>query len=213
MHYCQNRVAVERVQASLEAASAQAVCVASPLDSEDTCARLWERVSAELGTPDGIALCGGRVPWKPWRDVSHDDWSSALFEHCVAPFTVTRLAVPRMQERGGGCVVYLSSIAAKYGGSSETVHYAGAKAALEAAMRGLARDVAKSGVRINGVRAGFVHSPQQAGRSAQEIAERVRKIPMSRAGLPEEVAAAVAFLMSAEASFVTAEIVTVAGGD
>jgi NAD(P)-dependent dehydrogenase (short-subunit alcohol dehydrogenase family) len=214
LHYCQNRAAVESLQATLEGAGARGVCLQSPLDSDEACTRLSDRVSAELGTPDGIALCGGRVPWKPWRDVVARDWQDALFEHCVAPFTLARSAVLQMHARGEGRVVYLSSIAAKYGGSPRTLHYAAAKAALETAMHGLSRDVAGAGVRINGVRAGFVQSPQQrAGRSPQEIAERIQKIPMGRAGKPEEIAATIAFLISPESGFVTGEVVTVAGGD
>lgn len=214
LHYCQNRASVERLQAVLDRTGAQGVCVQSPLDSEECCARLSDQAHAELGPLDGIALCGGRVPWRAWPDLSSADWQRVLFEHCVAPFTLTRSAVLQMQARGEGRIVYLSSIAAKYGGSPRTLHYAAAKAALETAMHGLSRDVASTGIRINGVRAGFVQSPQQhAGRSPREIAERIQKIPMGRAGQPEEIAAAIVFLISPESGFVTGEIVTVAGGD
>lgn len=214
LHYCNNRTAVDELQVSLENAGARCVCIRSLLDSEDACVRMWEQARAELGTPHGIALCGGRVPWRHWQDVSADDWQSVLFEHCVAPFALTKLAVQSMLERGDGRIVYLSSIAAKYGGSPRSLHYAAAKSALETAMHGLSRETAKAGLRINGVRAGFVHSPQhEAGRSPVEIAERIRKIPMCRPGRADEVAAAMAFLLSAEAGFITGEILAVAGGD
>jgi len=214
LHYCRNRAAVDGLRASVERAGARGVCFQSPLDSEEACLRLSNQIGVELGTLDGLALCAGRVPWRQWKDLSGGDWQNAVFEHCVAPFTLGQAAVAGMQARARGRIVYLSSIAAKYGGSPRTLHYAAAKAALEAAMHGLAADVARSGVQINGVRAGFVHSPQQqAGRSPGEIAERLERIPMGRAGQPDEVAAAVAFLMSAEAGFITGEIMTVAGGD
>jgi len=81
-------------------------------------------------------------------------------------------------------------------------------------MRGLARDTAARGVRINGVRAGFVDTPQQRqGRSVEELAARIALIPMRRGGKPEEVAAAFGYLFSPEAAFVTGELITVAGGD
>lgn len=214
LHYCRNRAAVDTLQATLERAGARGVCVRSLLDSEESCFRLSNQVATDLGKPDGVALCAGRVPWHAWQDLSACDWQDALFEHCVAPFTLARLAVTAMQGSGPGRIVYLSSIAAKYGGSPRTLHYAAAKAALEAAMHGLSRDVARSGVQINGVRAGFVPSPQQqAGRSPEDIAARLQRIPMGRAGKPEEVAATIAFLMSAEAGFITGEVMTVAGGD
>jgi len=214
LHYCHNQTAVEGLQAELERHGTHCVCIQSHLDSDEACSQLLEHTYIELGVFNGMALCAGRVPWRAWQDISANDWQRVMFEHCVAPFALTRLAVHGMMERGEGCIVYLSSIAAKYGGSPRSIHYAAAKGALETAMLGLSRDVAKTGVRINGVRSGFVHSPQQeAGRSPQEIAERIKKIPMGRPGKAEEVAAAIAFLLSAEAGFVTGEIITVAGGD
>ena len=214
LHYCNNRSAAENLRSALENVGARAICIQSPLDSEDACYRMSEQAYTAMGIPHGIALCGGKVPWKAWQDLSPPDWQSVLFEHCVAPFTLAKLAVSKMAERGDGCVAFLSSIAAKYGGSPRSLHYAAAKGALETAMHGLSRDVAKAGVRINGVRAGFVDSPQhRAGRSEQEITERIGKIPMGRSGRPEEIAAAIAFLLSVESGFMTGEIVTVAGGD
>lgn len=213
LQYCRNRTAVDALQAEVECSGARTICIQSLLDSDDSCRRLSNQITAEMGTPDAVALCAGRVPWRAWHDLSVDDWQGALFEHCVAPFTIAALTVAGMRERARGRIVYLSSIAAKYGGSPRTVHYAAAKAALEAAMRGLSRDVAQAGVQINGVRAGFVRSPQQAGRSPAEIAARIRQIPMGRPGQPEEVAASIAFLMSADAGFITGELLTVAGGD
>lgn len=214
LQYCNNRSAVEELKESLERGGARGVCLHSSLDSEESCAQLVARTRAELGDLHGLALCGGRVPWRAWQETTMSDWQQAFFEHCIAPFLLARLVIPGMQERGEGRIVYLSSIAAKYGGSPRSLHYAAAKGALETSMRGLSRDIAQTGVRINGVRSGFVHSPQQqAGRSPQEIADRIHKIPMRRPGKPEEVAAAMGFLLSTHASYVTGEIVTVAGGD
>ena len=214
LQYCHNRSAVEQLQEHLAQVGGRGVCLQSALDSEASCVQLWERVRSELGVVHGMALCGGRVPWCAWQELTASDWQQTFFEHCVVPFALIRLAIPGMQERGEGRIAYLSSIAAKYGGSSRSLHYAAAKSALEASMHGLARDVARAGIRINGVRSGFVYSPQQqAGRSAQEIAERIEKIPMRRAGKPEEIAAAMGFLLSTDASYVTGEVITAAGGD
>ena len=81
-------------------------------------------------------------------------------------------------------------------------------------MRGLARELAPRGILVNGVRAGYVDSPQHAqGRSPDEISARIARIPLRRAGLPEEVAAGFAYLFSRNASFTTGDTITVAGGD
>lgn len=142
------------------------------------------------------------------------DWQDAFFEHCIAPLAVAKALLPAMQERGSGRIVFLSSIAAKYGGSPLTLHYAAAKSALETAMHGLSRNLVGHGIRVNGVRAGFVDTPQQhAGRTQAEIEARIARIPVGRAGTPEEIASAFAYLLSAHADFITGEIITVAGGD
>jgi 3-oxoacyl-[acyl-carrier protein] reductase len=214
LHYCKNLNAVQSVQRSLEEIGATAVCLQSELDSEDACTKLADQFSSAKGVPTGIALCGGRVPWKAWQDLSATDWQDAFFEHCIAPIAVTKALLPAMQQRGSGRIVFLSSIAAKYAGSPLTLHYAAAKSALETTMRGLSRNVAGQGVRVNCVRAGFVDTPQQhAGRTQEEIVARIARIPVGRAGTPEEIAAAFVYLLSAKADFVTGEIITVAGGD
>ncbi len=113
-----------------------------------------------------------------------------------------------------GRVVYLSSIAAKYGGSTKTMHYAAAKSALETAMRGLARELAAKGILVNGVRAGFVDTPQQQlGRSSEERSARIARIPLGRAGTPDEIASGFSYLFSSGAGFTTGDVITVAGGD
>lgn len=214
LHYCKNRDAVESLKRDIEGLGARAVCLQSALDSEDSCAFLADQFTTAMGAPAGIALCGGRVPWKAWQELAVMDWQAVFFEHCIAPLAVAGGLLPAMQARGSGRVVFLSSIAAKYGGSPLTLHYAAAKAALETAMHGLSRSLAGHGVRLNCVRAGFVNTPQQhAGRTPAEIAARVARIPVGRAGTPEEIASAFAYLLSAQADFVTGEIIAIAGGD
>jgi len=215
LHYCNNETAINKLRTSLdESFDGSITDFQSNLDTEESCADLIDRVYNEFDTLSGIALCAGRVPWKDWQQLNLNDWQGALFEHCIVPFSLAKLVSIRMQDQGCGHIVYLSSIASKYGGSPRSLHYASAKGALEVAMHGLAKNVAKSGVNVNGVRSGFVHSPQhQVDRTIEEISERINKIPMGRAGKPDEVAATVNFLLSPDANFITGEIITTSGGD
>jgi 3-oxoacyl-[acyl-carrier protein] reductase len=214
LHYRSNLAAATDLKTTLEAAETACHLMPSPLGSEAACRALIDDFVARTGRIDGLALCGGTIHWKEWNGLAADDWQRTLFEHCVAPFCLARHAASRMESSQPGRVVYLSSIAPKYGGSAKTIHYAAAKAALETAMRGMARELARSGIRINGVRAGFVDTPQhQHGRSAGEIARRIALIPVGRAGKPDEVASAFAYLFSENASFINCELITVAGGD
>ncbi len=214
LHYRANLARAAALKSQLEAAGARCELMQSSLDSETACGALVETFVRHYGHIDGLALCAGTINWTNWRELSDNDWQRALFEHCLAPFYVARHAAAGMDQARAGRIVFLSSIAPKYGGSAETMHYAAAKAALEAAMRGLARQLAHTGIRINGVRAGFVDTPLHShGRTPQEITERIAKIPVGRAGTAEEVASAVAYLMSDSAGFINGELLAVAGGD
>jgi NAD(P)-dependent dehydrogenase (short-subunit alcohol dehydrogenase family) len=212
LHYCRNERAVEALNARLEAAGALCAPLRSDLADETDCRDLVERCHQRFDAIHGVALCAGTVPWQAWNALDTGAWQRALFEHCIAPFTIAAAAAKKMD--AGGRIVFLSSIAPKYGGSSKSLHYAAAKGALEAAMRGLARELAPAGVCVNAVRAGFVDTPQQRrGRTPEEIAKRVAKIPAGRAGTPDEVASALVYLLSERAGFVNGELLTVAGGD
>ena len=212
LHYRTNSGGASALQARISERGTPCELLQSDLANERDCRDLVERFRSRFDTVSGVALCAGSVPWRAWRELDTDAWQQVFFEHCIAPVTIAGAAIQLMSD--GGRIVFLSSISPKYGGSSKTLHYAAAKAALEAAMRGLARESASAGIRVNGVRAGFVDTPQQRhGRSAQELAERVAKIPVGRAGTAHEIASAIAYLMSERAGFISGELITVAGGD
>ncbi len=214
LHYFSNEKAARSVHAACTEQGADCQIICSRLGSEATCRSLVDDFCA-MGDPlSGIAVCSGTVGWVEWERLSMDHWAEMFGQHCIAPFFLARHAATRMSQYGYGSIVYLSSISAKYGGSPSTLHYAAAKSAVETSMRGLARIFARSGVRINGVRAGFVDTPQQRrGRTAEQIDARIGNIPMGRAGRPDEIASAFGYLLAEESSFITGEIITVAGGD
>src|SRR5450631_2863785 len=113
----------------------------------------------------------------------------------------------------GGGIVNVSSGAAKYGSPGEYVDYAASKGAIETFTIGLAKEVAEDGIRVNAVRPGFIYTGLHAKGGEPERVDRVKAlVPMQRGGQPEEVAAAILWLLSAEASYVTGEILDVAGG-
>ena len=139
-----------------------------------------------------------------------------LRTNVVGPFLCAREAVLRMSTRhggGGGSIVNISSRAAVLGSAGEYVDYAASKAAIDTMTIGLAQEVASEGVRVNAVRPGIVQTGIHASGGQPDRVERMRdRIPMGRAGLPEEVAAAVVWLLSDEASYVTAALLDVGGG-
>jgi NAD(P)-dependent dehydrogenase (short-subunit alcohol dehydrogenase family) len=134
----------------------------------------------------------------------------------IGAFICAREAVKRMSTahggKGGG-IVNVSSRAAVLGAPGEYVDYAASKAALDTLTVGLAREVAAEGIRVNGVRAGIIYTDIHAsGGEPRRVDRLAPSLPMQRGGYPEEVARAILWLLSDEASYTTASFVDVSGG-
>jgi len=131
-------------------------------------------------------------------------------------FLCSREAVRRMSTaRGGrgGAIVNVSSGAARAGSPGEYVDYAASKGAIDTLTIGLAQEVALEGIRVNGVRPGFIYTEMHASGGEPGRVDRVKEyVPMKRGGQPEEVARAILWLLSDEASFSTGTFIDVTGG-
>ena len=211
LHYCGNRKPLESIPTSLSEHGPH-IIHQSPLATLDDGRSTVSYFRQNLGQLDGLALCAGRVPWKKEDELTADDWNNATFELTSQPYNMafhfSRICNSKSR------IVALSSISAKYGGSSSSRHYGAAKAALESSLLGLSRSLYAKEICINIVRAGFIVTPQQTrGRSKLEITERIMQIPFQRAGRPEEIADLFSFLFSHNASFITGQCITAAGGD
>jgi NAD(P)-dependent dehydrogenase (short-subunit alcohol dehydrogenase family) len=113
----------------------------------------------------------------------------------------------------GGAIVNVSSAAARLGSPGEYVDYAASKGAVDTITVGLAREIAEEGIRVNAVRPGFIYTEMHASGGEPQRVERVKAfVPMKRGGQPEEVARAILWLLSDEASFTTGAFLDVAGG-
>ena len=118
-----------------------------------------------------------------------------------------------MKDNGGGKIINISSISAKYGGSEKTLHYGASKAALEAINVGMAKAGAPYNILVNTVRGGFIDTPLHKKLGRTNLEKRIQAIPLKRAGKAEDMARMVLFLASEGGDFITGETFTVAGGD
>lgn len=131
-------------------------------------------------------------------------------------FFITQFVYKNMLENKiVGKIINISSISAKYGGGENTLHYGCAKAALECFTKGLAKDASKYNILVNCVQLGFIESDfhLRLARTENDIKKRIEKIPLKRAGKPEEAADLIKFLCSDKANYITGQTLTVSGGD
>lgn len=200
-----------------ETAGRRAIAVQADVGCERDVLRLFDTTTAELGPVTGLVNNAGAVESRQRvEDVSLDRLQRVVAVNLVGPFLCAREAVRRMSPRHGGtggAIVNISSIAATLGAPEEWVDYAAAKAGVDTLTVGLAKEVATDGIRVNSVRAGLADTGFHALAGEPGRVERMAPtIPMGRAGAPEEFAAAVVWLLSDEASYVTGATLDVGGG-
>ena len=156
---------------------------------------------------------GGIYGYLHFLELNEEHWDDTFTLNVKAPFFLAKQAFSFMKDHGGGKIINISSISAKYGGSPQSLHYGAAKAALDAITLGLARAGAPYNILVNSIRGGFVDTKfhKRIGRSG--IEERIKLIPLKRAGKPLDIARLALFLASEAGDYITGEIFTVAGGD
>jgi NAD(P)-dependent dehydrogenase (short-subunit alcohol dehydrogenase family) len=217
VNFRRNGAAAEEVVASIAAAGGRALAVGADVSSEPDVVRLFETVDARLGPITALVNNAGILERQ--TRVEHID--AARLDRIFATnvrgaFLCAREAVRRMSTAhggAGGAIVNVSSRAAQLGAPGEYVDYAASKAALDALTIGLAREVAGEGIRVNGVRAGIIYTDIHADGGEPNRVDRLGPtLPMRRGGDAIEVARAILWLASDEASYSTGAFIDVAGG-
>ncbi|HZR09555.1 MAG TPA: SDR family oxidoreductase [Myxococcales bacterium] len=212
-----NAPAADAVVAAVRASGRKAIAVQADVASEADVVRLFRRCDEELGTVAGLVNNAGILE----RQARVDAMDAArigriLATNVTGAFLCAREAVRRMSSRHGGrggAIVNVSSRAAVLGAPGEYVDYAASKAALDALTSGLAKEVAGEGIRVNGVRAGIIETEIHAtGGEPARPARLGPQQPMGRSGEAVEVARAIVWLLSDEASYTTGSFIDVAGG-
>jgi NAD(P)-dependent dehydrogenase (short-subunit alcohol dehydrogenase family) len=217
VNYRKNREAADAVAAAIRRAGGRAIAAGADVASEAEVVRLFATVDAELGPLTALVNNAGILE----KQTRVEQIDAARIDRVFATnvrgaFICAREAVRRMSTRhggAGGAIVNVSSRAAQLGAPGEYVDYAASKAALDAMTIGLAREVAAEGIRVNGVRAGIIYTEIHADGGEPNRVDRLGPtLPMQRGGDAIEVARAILWLLSDEASYSTASFIDVAGG-
>ncbi|PZV04000.1 MAG: short chain dehydrogenase [Leptolyngbya sp.] len=217
VNYLYNQEAAHEVVDSIIQAGGRAIAVAADISLEDDVLHLFQTVDEKLGRL--MALVNNAGILEQQRRVDELDaarLNRVFAANVTGSFLCAREAVKRMSTKYGGvggAIVNVSSVAARLGSPGEYVDYAASKGAIDSLTIGLAKEVAAEGIRVNGVRPGFIYTDIHASGGEPDRIERIKSaVPIQRGGQAVEVAQAILWLLSAEASYTTGSFIDIAGG-
>lgn len=215
--YLRNSEAADAVAQDIVNAGGKAMAVAADVSVEDDIMRLFEQVDAQLGRVTALVNNAGILErHMRVEEMDAGRLSRVLAANVIGSFLCAREAVKRMSTRhggSGGAIVNLSSAASRLGSPNEYVDYAASKGAIDTFTLGLSKEVAAEGIRVNAVRPGVIYTDIHADGGEPGRVDRVKSaVPMLRGGQPDEVAKAILWLLSDEASYSTGAILDVTGG-
>jgi NAD(P)-dependent dehydrogenase (short-subunit alcohol dehydrogenase family) len=216
VNYVSHRAAADEVVRRLRDAGGRAVAVQGDVASESDVLRMFEEVDTQLGRLTALVNNAGVVDVTARLEAMSGERLKRMFDiNVIGSLLCAREAVKRMSTRhggSGGAIVNVSSAASRLGAPGQYLDYAAAKGAIDSFTIGLAKEVAGEGIRVNAVRPGVIDTEIHAsGGLPNRVRELAHLIPMGRGGTAEEVAQAIVWLLSPQASYTTMSLLDVSG--
>ncbi|UCH50178.1 MAG: glucose 1-dehydrogenase [Betaproteobacteria bacterium] len=215
VHYNSSKSEAEEVASEIEASGGQAITLQGDVTDSDVCARLVDDTVARMGRIDVLVNnAGGLIKRIPIAEISEDMFDRVVALNQRSALMCTRAAAGHMRNSGGGAIINVTSIAARHGGATGAVLYAGTKGFISTITRGFAKELVKDNIRVNAVSPGVINTPFHERFSTPEMLEGFKAtIPMNRLGEADECAGAFLFLASEKMSgYITGQIIEVNGG-
>jgi len=217
LNYHQRADAANAVLEQVRGLGVTAIAVQADIADETQVLHMFEAIDREFGRLDVLVNNAGMLEQQMrLEQMDAARWTRVLGANVIGSFLCAREAIKRMSTRHGGrggAIVNLSSVAARLGAPGEYIDYAAAKGAIDSMTLGLAKEVASEGIRVNAVRPGVIHTDIHAAGGEPDRVERVKaSVPMGRGGQAEEIAEAILWLASEQASYTSGALLDVAGG-
>jgi len=211
VHYARGAAAAAEVVGEITAAGGRAQAFGADVADPDACADLIKRVVADLGRLDVLVNNAGVTRDTLALRMKREDWETVIDTDLSSAFHLSKAALRGMLRAGWGRIVNVASVVALMGNVGQA-NYVAAKAGLIGLTKALAREYAGKGVTVNAVAPGFIESDMTGGLPDELRDAYLKQIPVGRFGRPEEVAAAIAYLVSDDAAYVNGQTLTVDGG-
>lgn len=207
-----NAEGAERAASSLSEAGPTALAIGADITSDQGRARIVSAALERHGRIDVLVNNAGILPRVPLMEVTPEVWHRTMQVNLDAAFFCSQAVLPAMRAQGRGRIINISSMSARTGGQASPPHYATSKTGLVGMTRALARVVGAWGVTVNAVAPGMIDTEMLAALTSEQRQWWLEQIPLARLGTPEDVAGAVAFLASDDASYITGATLDVNGG-
>ncbi|MCI0420593.1 MAG: glucose 1-dehydrogenase [Acidobacteria bacterium] len=214
VHYFNNEDGGRQTVQAIRDAGGEALAIKADMRQQAEVERLVAGVLSEFGTLDVlINNAGSLVGRVPFFAMTDEYWNEVFQLNVSSVFYCTQAAGRQMAKQKSGVVVNVSSVAGRHGGGPGAICYAAAKGAVLTLTKGLAKELAPYGIRVNGVNPGVILTPfHERFTNEEQMKRMVDTIAMKRAGTAEETATVIAFLVSSDAKYLTGETIEVNGG-
>lgn len=212
VNYHKNSDRADKLVSRIRKMGVEGIAVQADVSVEEDVVNLFEEIDSSLGKLTHLVNNAGiLLPQMRVADMTADRINKILRTNVTGSFLCCREAIKRMSP--GSAIVNVSSVAARLGAPGEYVDYAASKGAIDTLTTGLALEVAGMGIRVNGVRPGYIYTDMHADGGEVGRVDRLKPlIPLQRGGEPEEVAEAITWLLSDEAAYVTGSFIDLGGG-
>lgn len=214
--YLHNKTGAEEALHAISngSSSPRSIAIKADVTRTSDIAQMIDDVEKSVGNVDILVNnAGSLIERLKTLEMTEERWNEVMNLNATSAFFAAKAVIPKMLEKGSGVIVNVTSIAGRNGGALGSIHYSSAKAAILTMTKGLAKEFAAQGIRINAVSPGVIDTPYHENFTAPEVMENLRKaIPMGREGRSSEVAGVIAFLASDAASYLCGETIEVNGG-
>ena len=214
VNYCKNQAGAKQTAETIRNAGGEALVVRADVTRSAEVQAMVDAVRKEWGRIDILVNnAGDLLARRSLTDMTEEYWDEIMALNLKSVFLCVRAVWQEMAERKTGCIINVTSIAGRNGGGPGAAAYAAAKGGLLTYTKGLAKELAPHGIRVNGIAPGVIATPYHERYSPGEVFQRfVASIPLGRAGTSEDVADVIVFLASPAARYIIGETVEVNGG-